>query len=54
MEESSVLPPEISLNPGASWISRRSKVTVSSLVRRIDSGGVKTITPALACKIRGF
>lgn len=42
MELSSVLPPEISLNPGANWISLRSNVAVSSLVLRIDCGRVKT------------
>lgn len=45
MELSSVLPPEISLNPGANWISLRSNVAVSSLVLRIDCGRVKTGGP---------
>lgn len=45
MELSSVLPPEISLNPGANWISLRSNVAVSNLVLRIDCGRVKTGGP---------
>lgn len=51
MELSSVLPPEISLNPGANWISLRSNVAVSSLVLRIDCGRVKTGGPLAVSEI---